>query len=94
MPEGDLLDIGLLSVPAATVVLTQSGSAAAANVAPWSADRRVVAFWIRRAGRPVSPRDTTVGPDTPVFTAVDEHGKALCSQAFISRYRNIPQQDG
>jgi hypothetical protein len=95
MPEGDLLDLGLLTAPAGTVLLTQHGRTAAANVAPWSADRGVVAFWIRRVGRPVTWQDTKAGPDTPVFTAADEHGRTLCRQQFISRYRDVPQrQDG
>ena len=95
MPEGDLLDLGFLIAPAASVLMTDRGSTAQAGIAAWSRDPGVVAFWIRRHGKPVGQRDTTVTQDTPEFTAVDAHGKTLCRQAFISAYKDIPQrQDG
>jgi hypothetical protein len=93
MPEGDLLDFGFLIAPADSVLMTERGTTTRAGIAPWSRDPGVVAFWIRRHGKPVGQRDTTVTQDTPEFTAVDAHGKTLCHQAFISAYRDTVRQD-
>jgi hypothetical protein len=93
MPDGDLLDIGWLIGPASAVVMTQGTTAASANLARWAPEPRKVAFWIRRHGRPLTVRDTTVTPDIPIFTATDDHGTRLCRQPFTSPYIH-PRQDG
>jgi hypothetical protein len=92
MPEGDLLDLGFLIAPAASVLMAERGVTARAGIAPWSRDPGVVAFWIRRQGRPVGHLDTAATRDTPEFTALDGHGTTLCRQAFISPY--LPNRDG
>jgi hypothetical protein len=84
LPDGDLLDVGWLIGPASAVVMTQHTVSASAAIAQWAPDPRKVAFWIRRHGRPLTAQDTTPTPDTPIFTAIDEHGKTVCRQAFTS----------
>ena len=82
LPDGDLLDIGWLTGPASAVVMTQGTTAVSAAIARWAPDPRTVAFWIRRHGRSLTAQDTTLTPDIPIFTAIDEHGARLCRQAF------------
>ena len=93
LPDGDLLDVGWLIGPARAVVMTQHTVAASATIARWGPDPREIAFWIRRHGRPLTPQDTTPTPDTPIFTAIDEHGKTACRQAFTSPDIH-PRNDG
>jgi hypothetical protein len=93
LPDGDLLDYGWLIGPATAVVMTQDAIQASATTATWAPDPAKVVFWTRRHGRPLTAQDTSVTPDIPVFTALDEHGDRLCRQAFTSPDLH-PRQDG
>jgi hypothetical protein len=93
LPDGDLLDYGWLIGPATTVVMTQGAVQESASTLAWAPEPAKVVFWTRRRGRPLTPQDTSVTPDIPVFTALDPHGNRLCRQAFTSPDLH-PRQDG
>jgi hypothetical protein len=93
LPDGDLLDYGWLIGPATAVVMTQGTVQASASTVAWAPEPAKVVFWTRRHGRPLTPQDTSLTPDIPVFTALNEHGDRLCRQAFTSPYLH-PRQDG